>query len=89
MIRNVIKSTFCGHFASMGLLNSKCQYFRETLIKNVMYIGRNIFEILTNRRLCYSTTPSKLVVYKPMGAERVADRTIAQSCSYVPFHSSA
>ena len=31
----------------------------------------------------------KLVVYKPMGAERVADRTIAQSCSYVPFHSSA
>ena len=33
----------------------------------------------------YCTTPSKLVVYKPMGAERAADRTIAQSGSFVPF----
>ena len=31
------------------------------------------------------TTPSKLVVYKPMVAERAADRTIAQSCSFVPL----
>ena len=32
------------------------------------------------------TTPSKLVVYKPMGAECAADRTIAQLA--VPLHSS-
>ena len=30
---------------------------------------------------CTKSTPSKLVVYKPMGAQRAADRTIAQSCS--------
>ena len=32
---------------------------------------------------------SKLVVYKAMGTERAADRTIAQSCSFVPFYRSA
>ena len=33
----------------------------------------------------HCTTPSKLVVYKPMGAEREADHTIAQSYSFIPF----
>ena len=31
------------------------------------------------------TTPSKLVVYKPMGAQRAEFHTITQSCSFVPF----
>ena len=51
------------------------------------FVFINGFIWLCNSVFC--TTPSKLVVYKPMGAERAGDRSIAQSCSYVPFHSSA
>ena len=36
--------------------------------------------------ILHYTTPSKLVVYKPMGAEHAADHTIAQWDVHVPLH---
>ena len=66
-----------------------CSILFISIIRTLFFNKVQGLLILQTHNKTYCTTPSKLVVYKPMGAERAADRTIAQSCSYVPFHRSA
>ena len=60
------------------------------LLFQAEYFLSNICEVSGDEKeeeqtIWYCTTPSKLVVYKAMGAERAVNCTIAQSCSFVPF----
>ena len=73
-------------------LETSPEYTRAGIYgKRVLWQNQIVFNGLISFLITieYCIMPSKLVVYTPMGAERAADRTIALSCSYVPFHSSA
>ena len=69
----------------------QCQRHPWTRCNQGIIIKRKLFfsSSFLCRGMAICTTPSKLVVYKPVGAERATDRTIAQACSFVPFHRSA
>ena len=82
-LTSIIKCFLLWHFNFVTI----CQ---EPTIPNRLFMDELVHNVSPSNdhaksTICYCTTSSKLVVYKPMGIERAADRL----CSFVPFCRSA